>query len=210
MEQTKNKNKKIQKGAYGYIRREKIRRLLITLLMFAIPLAIFFTGMAMHHTRNNILTVVAMVGIIPAARFAVSWIMIMTQKSAPEEIFQITEQKAANLARAYELIVTAYEGRMPLDAVVICGNNVVCYSSRGQQDKIAFMQRHIEKALSTDNFFDMKVKILQDKNAYVQRISQLAEKPDSYREGRRYKPDPRYPDEGRDQLAMRTIMAISL
>ena len=164
----------------------------------------------MHHTRNNILTVVAMVGVIPAARFAVSWIMIMTQQSASEEIYRLTEENAANLTRAYELTVTAYEGRMPLEAVVICGNNVVCFSSRAQSDKITFMQKHMEKSLSADGFFDMKVKILQDQKAYLQRIRQLAEKPESYREGLKYKPDPRFPDVTRDELAMRTIMAISL
>lgn len=40
--------KKAKKGSYGYIRWEKLRRLLTTLLMLALPLAFFTVGMILN------------------------------------------------------------------------------------------------------------------------------------------------------------------
>ena len=55
--------KKNPKGSYGYVKAERKRRLLLTLLLFAIPLLIFFSGLIYNGTRNNILTVVAILGL---------------------------------------------------------------------------------------------------------------------------------------------------
>ena len=37
--------RKIRKGDYGYIRAERKRRILITAILFAVPLLIFFTAL---------------------------------------------------------------------------------------------------------------------------------------------------------------------
>ena len=58
---------KSRKGEWGYFRAEKIRRLLMTILMFAIPIVILISGILYFKTKNNLMTIVAMVGIIPAA-----------------------------------------------------------------------------------------------------------------------------------------------
>ena len=83
--------KKTEKGKAGYFRYEKVKRGLITALMFAIPLVIYFSGSIWNGTRNNILTVVAIVGVLPAARFAVSWIMVLLQKDADPQVVEMTE-----------------------------------------------------------------------------------------------------------------------
>ena len=121
--------KKVAKGQVGYVKYEKVKRFLITFIMFAIPVGIYISAYKITGTNKNILTIVAILGFIPAARFAVSFIMIMLQKDADPAIVEITERVASALVHGYELTVTAYEGRMPLDAVVICGNEVVCYST---------------------------------------------------------------------------------
>ena len=51
--------KKAEKGNYGYIKYEKAKRTLITAVMFAIPLIIFFTGLGQTGTRKNLFTLVA-------------------------------------------------------------------------------------------------------------------------------------------------------
>ena len=194
----------------GYIRQQKIRRGLITLLMFAIPVGIFISAQMMTGTTKNIMTVVSVVGIIPAAKFAVDWIMILMNKSAPEEIVELTRQKAGNLACGFELVVTAYEGSMPLDAVVVCGNECVCFSTWGKKELIALMEKHIFKILCGNNYYSVNVKIFQEKRAYADRLTQIAANPDHYREGIRFTPDERYPDLSRDELILHTVMAISL
>lgn len=188
---------------------ERKKRLVITLIMFAVPLIIFFSGIAYAHTRNNVLTVVAVVGILPAAKCAVNLIMICLQPKANPEVVEKTEQKAGNLVRGYELMVTAYEGRLPLDAVVVCGNQVVCYCG-AQKGKFEFMEKHMAKILSSNGCYSVKVKIFRDVKHYEDRISQLAKDPEKYREGIKFKPNETYPDLSREEVILHLLMAISV
>ena len=50
---------KRDKGEFGYIKSQKIKRGLITLVMFAIPIIIFLTGLFITKTRLNMFTFVA-------------------------------------------------------------------------------------------------------------------------------------------------------
>ena len=69
---------KRDKGEFGYIKSQKIKRGLITLVMFAIPIIIFLTGLFITKTRLNMFTFVAIMGCIPAARAATGFIMMLT------------------------------------------------------------------------------------------------------------------------------------
>ena len=54
---------KIRKGDYGYIRREKKKRLLVTLGLFVLPAIVFIVGLVLADgNKSNIFTVVAVVG----------------------------------------------------------------------------------------------------------------------------------------------------
>lgn len=202
--------KKVAKGKAGYVRYEKLKRFLIMLLMFAIPIGIYISAYLITGTNKNIMTIVAVVGIVPAARFAVNWVMIMMSKDADPAAVEATEKIAKDLVHGYELTVTAYEGRMPLDAVVVCGNEVVCLSTKGEKGQFAFMEKHISKILNSNNYFNSNVRIIQDLKHYEDRIRQLAAAPEKYREGITFKPDERYPDLSREELIFHTIMAVSL
>lgn len=56
---------KITKGMPGYIKDQKKKRILITILLFGISIAVFLTGYLTTHTRNNLLTIVAILGCLP-------------------------------------------------------------------------------------------------------------------------------------------------
>lgn len=202
--------KRAAKGSLGYIRYEKVKRAIIMAIMFAIPIAIYYTAYRVTGSNRNIMTIVAIVGIIPAAKFAVSFIMIMMQKDAPEEIASKTGEIAGELVHGYELTVTAYEGRMPLDAIVICGNEIACFSSRGDKSQFQFMEKHIKKILNSNNYFDTNVKIFDSDKHYFDRIKALASDPEKYRAGIKFSGDERYPELTREECIFHTIMAISL
>ncbi len=165
--------KKVSKGEFGYVKYQKKRRFLITLLMFAIPFLIYFTGIAYFGKKENLMTVIAILGVLPAAKFMVGFIMINLQKSAPESSHRIVESVAGETVHAYELMVTAYEGRMPLDAVVIGNGSVAALSTQGDKSQFDFFQKHIVKCLQVDQIFDITVKLFSDENTFAQRAEQL-------------------------------------
>ena len=75
---------KVQKGNFGYIRAQKKKRVLVTIVLFAIPLMIFFTGLAITKTRLNLFTFVAVMGCLPASKSAVGMILMLMQKPMEE------------------------------------------------------------------------------------------------------------------------------
>ena len=62
---------KIEKGTPGYLNARKIRLLLLALLEFAIVIALLVLGYVQTGTRLNLLTVVAIVGCLPACKVLV-------------------------------------------------------------------------------------------------------------------------------------------
>jgi hypothetical protein len=203
------KKKHPVKGDYGYYSYEKKRRAAIVAFMFGLTLLIFFTGIIMTGTRKNMFTLVAILGVLPAAKWAVQMIMIFLQKPIDPKVVDITEQAAGELTHGYELCVTAYEGRLPLDAVVVCGNNIAAYSS-AEKGKFEFMESHVRKILHGNGFGNPTFKIFRKLEAYQERIRQLSQDPQRYREGLKYTPDEAHAGETRDEAVLRVIKNISL
>jgi len=203
------KKKHPVKGSYGYYSYEKKRRVAIVAFLFGLCLLIFFTGYIMTGTRKNLFTLVAILGVLPAAKWAVQMIMILLQKPIDPKVVEITEEYAGELAHGYELCVTAYEGRLSLDAVVVCGNNIAAYSS-AEKGKFEFMETHVRKILHGNGFGNPTFKIFRKLEQYQERIRQLGDDPEKYREGLRYAPDEQHAGETRDEAVLRVIKSISI
>ncbi len=203
------KKKHPVKGDYGYYAYEKKTRTAVVCLLFGICLAIYITGLIMTHTNKNMFSLVAILGVLPAAKWATSMIMIMLQKNVDPQVYDETEKIASGLVHGYELCVTAYEGRLSLDAVVVCGDYVSCYSS-AEKGKFEFMETHIRKILHGNGLGNPSVKIFRRFDQFKDRISQLAADPEKYREGLKYKPDEQHEGETRDEAVLRIIKDISL
>ena len=98
--------KKVRKGEFGYFKSEKKRRMIITAILFAVPLFIFFTSWIYFKTRMTIWTVVTVVGCLPACKSMVNLIMIMKCKSMDEGLYQKIREHQGSLDMAYELYMT--------------------------------------------------------------------------------------------------------
>ena len=146
------------KGDYGYYSYEKKRRGAIVAFLFGVCMLVFFTGLIMTGTRKNLFTLIAILGVLPAAKWAVSLIMVFLQKPIDPKVYETTEKIAADLTRGYELCVTAYEARISLDAVVVCGNSIAAFSSTAK-DKIEFMETHMRKIIHGNGLGNPALKI---------------------------------------------------
>ena len=104
---------KIQKGDFGYINSQKKKRTAIAILMFAIPIIIFLTGLSITHTRKNMFTLVAILGCLPASKFAVNMIMIWLQKPITQKQHDEIAAHVKDMTVIYEATVSAYEKNTP-------------------------------------------------------------------------------------------------
>ncbi len=65
---------KIEKGQPGYLRVQKTRYLLWAVVEFAVVAAVFILGYVQTGKKENLFTVVAIVGCLPAAKMLVEFI----------------------------------------------------------------------------------------------------------------------------------------
>ena len=199
MSKTKNENK-VRKGDYGYLASEKKKRILITAILFAVPLGIFFSAMIYFKTRLTIWTVIAVVGCLPACKSMVSLIMIFRAKPVAPQVYEEISEHAGRILMSYEMYMTFYEKSASIDAFAICGNTVVGFSSDPKIDA-AFMEREAQKILR-GNGFKANVKIFTRLPQFLERLDSMNEHKESLEE------DEKYPELSRNELIKHTILAI--
>ncbi len=201
--------KKVKKGCCGYLRYAKLKSVAVTFVLFLIPLVIYVTGYLQTKTRLNLFTFVAILGCLPACKSLVNTIMLLMQRSPKAEVCREAARAAGDLTAGYELVFTAYEHTTPVTALVICGDQVVCYTPEEKADA-AYLEKHISRILTLNNFASAQVRVLKDFKKYLQRVEELRKRQDHYREGITFTPDERYPQLSREELILHTLLAISL
>lgn len=204
----KNTKKKIRKGDFGYIQHEKIRKFLVTLLLFAIPMAAFVGAYLITGTKKNIITVIAMVGCLPACKSLVGFIVMFLQKSMDESSYRKIKEHAKDLVMSYEMYLTTYEKSTFVESFAICGNKVIGYSSRIDGSP-QFVEQHVKKILK-QNGYKVDVKVMTELKPYLERLDYLNAHKEEMVKDIIFTPDERYPELSREELIKHIILAISL
>jgi len=204
----KNTKRSARKGEFGYIAAEKKRKLIITAILFAVPLLIFFTALFYFKTRLTIWTVVTVVGCLPACKMLVNLIMLFRCPSMDAEDYRQIREHCKDLVMSYEMYMTFYEKSAFIDAFAICGNLAVGYSSDPKID-VSFMEKEAQKILK-GNGYRVNIKIFKELKPFLDRLDSMNEHRESLEEGIRFRPDERYPELSRNELIRHTILAICL
>lgn len=164
--------KKLVKGRPGYIRRRKNRYLMWAILEFAVVLLLFALGIWQTGSRKNILTIVAIVGCLPAAKMLVEYIVMFPFNGISKSCGKEIKEKAGLLTIAYDLIFTCNEKLMQVDAIVISDHVVCGYTSCEKTDEKAVTDM-LKNLLSSENYEKMTVKIFHDYTAFLSRAEGL-------------------------------------
>ena len=163
---------KIEKGTPGYLNARKIRLLLLTLLEFAIVIALLVLGYMQTGTRLNLLTVVAIVGCLPACKVLVGLITLLPYRTADQDKAAEIREKAPLLTTAFDLVITSREKIMPVEAVVISGNTVCGYAPN-RKTVPEEAAKHIRNILEENRLNKITVKIFSDYKPFLTRAEGL-------------------------------------
>lgn len=161
-------------GEKNYIKTQTKYEIGRTVLYFAISLSLFIAGWVTTGDRNNLLTVVAILGCLPACKSVVSMIMFLRYKSCKEENCALIEEHVGSLNGLYDLVFTSYQKNFVVAHLVVKGNTICGFSedtSFAEQD----FYKHLDGILKTDNFKDTSIKIFTDIKKYCNRLEQLQE-----------------------------------
>ncbi len=209
-EQTKSKTQKvkIRKGDYGYVKTERKKRTVTTIILFLIPLLAYIGGVIVTETNKNIITIVALVGCLPACKSMVSTIMIFLVKPMEASNYEKIAKHVGNLVVSYEMFLTTYEKNTFVDCFAVCGNKVVGFSS-SLKGSSQFVEEHVRKILK-QNGYKTEVKVLTELKPFLERLDYMNQHKEELTRDIVFEPDERYPDLSREELIKHTILAISL
>ena len=198
---------KEKKGYSGYVKKERCKRLVITLLLFAIPMLLFITGYVTAKTTKNLFTVVTVVGCLPACKSMVGLIMIFLIKPMKEADYREIRSHVGRVLVGYELYITSYDNSEFVCAAAVHGNQIICYSDR-LKNPPELLEEHITK-LMDQNGYHQKVKVFTRPEQFTDRLDTMNAHFDELNKTA-FTPDPRFPEYDRNQMVMHLLYRLAL
>lgn len=163
--------KEIQKGEYGYVKYRKKVHTILTVVGFAIIFAIFITGYLICKTKNNIATVMAIVTVLPVAKFAVTLLMVIPYKSPDKKLFDELKSIGSNLIILSDCVMTCKDKRVYVEFALVTDTCIYCYTQDKKIDT-AYFEENVEAFIKSCGD-TINVKLIKDYNTFKQRLSSL-------------------------------------
>ncbi|MBP3603658.1 MAG: hypothetical protein J6J79_05890 [Lachnospiraceae bacterium] len=160
------------KGNFGYLKQKRNQVLIMTLIMFAISAALFIAGIVTTGGKENLLTIVAVLGCLPACKSTVSLIMYCKASGCSEDVKKLLESEGECHISMYDLYFTSYKKNFPVSHMVVEGKNICGYSEKKIETNLC--EEHLRTILKQSGYKDITIKIFTDINKYKDRLGQLA------------------------------------
>ena len=110
---------------------------------------------------SNLLTVIAILGMLPASKSAVGMIMFLRFKTGERSIYDETIQAAKGLPMNYDLVLTTTQKAYQISSAA-CYANTLCGYVENPKTDCAALEKHISEMLNKNNFKNVTVKFFDD------------------------------------------------
>ena len=165
--------KKYEKGEYEYASYSKLKSWIITLIMYALSASIYTIGYVTTGSNKNLLTIVAILGVLPASKSLIGAIMNTRVRILDESVSSKIEANIASLKGLYNLYLTSYDINFYIAHCVITKDSLIAYTTDKDFDNKRF-DEHIKKHMKIEGIQDILIKVFDNEEAYLNRLSQLA------------------------------------
>ena len=166
--------KKYPKGTYEHIGYRRKIDILVTIVLFALALGLYIIGRVTTGSNRNLLTIVAVLGLLPACKMVVDVIMCFRVKECSNKDREAIDAAIGDLYGQYNMMFTSYDKNYMIDHLVITSNSVIGYSSSNKYDDKAF-QAHLQDLMRKDGIKDALIKIFTNPDKYINRLNELNE-----------------------------------
>ena len=168
------------KGEQGYLATQRKYELAKTLIYFGIAFAILILGIISTGTKNNLLTIVAVLGMLPASKSLVETIMFFRFKGCDKEDAKLiadTLQNTPDLQNtAFDTVFTTYKVNYKADHLCVHGSDLIIYSrdfTYIEND----LKEHLTTTLATEKLNGITIKVFAKADKYTDRLKTLSELP---------------------------------
>ena len=179
---------RIKKGDCGYLKQQTKWEIVKTLIFFAASFGVLFLGIHITGDKNNLLTVVAVLGLLPAAKELITLIMFIRARkfSCPYSLYEavegeiyskedVTYDKTDPLIVVYDLYMTGQEKNYPILSMC-CRNKTLVGMADWEKFDYKKAEEHIQIMLKQNGYKNISVKIFSDQGKYLDRLRELGKK----------------------------------
>lgn len=164
--------RKHPKGSYEHAKYKRTIDIIITIFLFLLSLGLFVIGYVATGSKKNLLTIVAVLGLLPACKMVVDVIMCFRVKPVEESVREGIDASIGKLYGLYHMYFTSYDKNFPIDHLVITSNSVIGLCSNPKFDEKMFIT-HLKDYMRKDGIKDITIKIFDDYNKYLNRLSEI-------------------------------------
>lgn len=160
-----------EKGEFAYLKYKKAKNLILTIIAFTIVFAILVAGILIFKSKTNYLTVLSVVLVLPSAKFAVSYFILLSHKSCDEKIKNEILSLSDKLPVSFDLVVS--NSKTPIGTLVIVNsdNAVLAYTTESNAICSVF-EESVKEFLKNDKL-NATVTLYKDYNAFKKRVENV-------------------------------------
>ena len=168
------------KGSYGYLKKQAVKQGLIVIGMLAFCAGIFLIGFFWMTQYATVLTVIAVLGMLPVAKMIVSMILYMRaekfgcEKHLYEEVMKIAGEQKDKLLAGFDFFLTSYNRNFPLSTACVAKGCLIAYTPWEECDCNS-CKAHLEEYMKKNGISGIVVKIFTDEKKYLERFSQICD-----------------------------------
>lgn len=162
---------KIKRNEKGYLADKRKREIIKTVLFFAIPISLFVAGFITTKSRLNLLTIVAVLGMLPASRSLVTTIMYIKSKGISDEDYAQIGALTQGVTGSFDNVFTTYETTYEVPSVVVRSGNVCGYAAK-EYKTLDALEKHLTTCIKKEGYA-VNVKIFDNLDTYKTRLQSL-------------------------------------
>lgn len=162
------------------------RELCRTLILFTASFGVLLIGILVAGTKNNLLTIVAVLGLLPAAKELTTSILFSKAKkyNCPQTLYDEVQnllEQDETLLVIYDLYMTSQENNYPIYSMC-CRNKTLIGVAGSETFDYKKAEEHIQIMLKQNGFKNITVKIFAEQEKYISRMKELKEQKTENRE----------------------------
>lgn len=180
--------KHIEKGDYGYARKYKNIRILLTIILFLCIVADVVLGLVLYQTKRTLLTILACVMSLPFAKAFISYLLCVRFTPLKWEEYSETEKLAETygVKMMYDISVSDTDGMFFYPCLTVTNNNIISYvPDADTQDKIKEYTEHLKKSYAGTKY-KLRIVVTSEIGQFEKELGKLHEPKDEQAKIDRY------------------------
>ncbi len=162
------------KGSFGYLKNRRIYTAVRTAIFFLISASLYISGIKVTGSNRNLLTIVAVLGCLPACKSAVNCVLFLRAKGCSEELYRKLLPYGKKLETFYDFYFTSYRKNYPISHMALKGN-ILCGITQSPACDCQEAVKHLEQMLVQEGIKGVTVNIFSQEDKYIDRLSRLCE-----------------------------------